>query len=353
MLRWARARRLQNKAREAPLPVAVKPEKAPVSLTFASPLAPQVKAAAAEKPGAKPFKVNFRVISGAVITALIFAGIAFIGYDGPGAGKAPAISAAVATPVSLGGSLAPVVVSGSPDQPFFQDFSDATDSRPLRALETGGPGFGFPLATLVQVPEPVLSAEVRDRDVLAFQDAGVLSFGMPQARVEMSLSADRVPDRPMPNILPDNPPAFDDFDPPAQYSRKDIGEGFGSLIKLMSGQDVRVIAEVNAVANAIELSKPLIYVHHGLGVSPETVRNVMQALAGSGYERVFQVGVPFRIGRTNVRFYHDVDLNLAKAIANTVIPLVEGPQFSEPRDFSEFSEPPQAGTIDIWLSDQA
>ncbi len=145
----------------------------------------------------------------------------------------------------------------------------------------------------------------------------------------------------------------DEFVPRSSYTRDDFKIGLVSMFGLIAGQDLEPKTEKMANFDAAEVGQPLIYVHHGLGVSPETVRLVMQTLSSSGYDRVFQVGVPFRIGRTNVRFYHEIDEKLAQAIAAAVIPVVSGPQFTEPRDFSRFSEPPVAGTIEVWLSDKA
>ena len=247
-----------------------------------------------------------------------------------------------------------------PETFFVDEFKLWAGAEKLTSDSTFLPSVGFspriPLMVLGQI------AQIAEPEIQAVS-LGIVAYSvleaMKPAAIDSALVGMNVPlpDKIAQPVTVSNPSAsIDDsrqFAPPAQYSRQDLGSGVGDLLRLITGQALTKSADGEVQTNVVLTSKPLIYVHHGLGVSPETVRKVMQKLASNGYESIYQIGVPFRIGRTNVRFYHAIDMNLAKEIAGAVIPLVDGPQFSEPRDFSRYSKPPRAGTIDIWLSDKA
>jgi hypothetical protein len=141
------------------------------------------------------------------------------------------------------------------------------------------------------------------------------------------------------------------FHVPPQYSRQDLSVGVANLMGLIAGKP-KLASESQEVAVAAPAGS-VVFLRHGPGASPEKIRQIMNSLEDSGFDRVFRVAVPYRIGRTNVRFFHSVDADLAQAVTATVMPVIEGPSFNSPRNFSDLAGAPGPGTIEIWLSDKA
>ncbi len=358
MLRWARAQRSLNNLAPGTGEVAKTAQTEFVSLAFA----------ALGKGGAFPAdsaplsyirkvrRVKAYVIAGSIALVLVVAVRVGLVLFGSNVSQPVGATTEMASPGNsdLQLSLTPTTfaVDGQLPAQSGEKFAENSISAPITGYSRSS-RFAL-LGQAVQMAEPELTVAADDSVAYAVPVAAKLDDGTKAGLAPLNVAVfDKfVPPEPVPNLVAgiDNPGKFV---PPAQYSRQDLGTGAGDLFRLISGQDSAANAANSVQLDRLLATRPSIYVHHGLGVSPETVRKVMQKLSGDGYESIFQVGVPFRIGRTNVRFYHKGDKNLAQEIAESVIPLVDGPQFTAPRDFSRYSKPPRAGTIDIWLSDKA
>ncbi len=367
MLKWARAQRLNQKLPKESAASHKKAQKEFVSLAFAAPVAAGVHlvAESAENAAFAPDSAaivpsrsasnrsRFLGPTGAVLAVLLALVVIWSGMNG--SQTLPSVQPE--TRIDPNAALDPFASNSSNGEAAMLQLvaADALQTNFLvpNLLVPPTPGPILPLANVVLMSEPEVATDqaqtlrlaVLLQSSFAVSDSVVSVVFVPTVGVRQAIAD-------MPTLAASRSD-HESFVPPVQYSRSDLGVGAASLLGLMTGQDSVQHSNAAPPDTAVVKIKPLIYVHHGLGVSPETVRKVMQVLSSSGYESVFQVGVPFRIGRTNVRFYHASDGNLAQAIAGTVIPLVQGPQFSQPRDFSRFSKPPRPGTIDIWLSDKA
>lgn len=80
------------------------------------------------------------------------------------------------------------------------------------------------------------------------------------------------------------------------------------------------------------------------GAGAEAVA-ALAAIAGLASSGAASTAVGHNIGRTNVRYYHDADLQAARAVA--------GALSAESRDFTDFRPRPEPGTIEVWLAGEA
>lgn len=73
-----------------------------------------------------------------------------------------------------------------------------------------------------------------------------------------------------------------------------------------------------------------------------------ERLLAAGVGDVQAVPVRFAIGRTNVRFYHGVDAEGARGVADLLAR--EGDAVPEARDFTDYPSPAAAGKVEVWFS---
>lgn len=88
-------------------------------------------------------------------------------------------------------------------------------------------------------------------------------------------------------------------------------------------------------------ARGLLHVHAAPRVAPAELQAVLARLRSEGFRVEEAVRVDFRISRTNVRFFHAEDADLADEVA--------GALSAVSRDFTDYRPTPPAGTIEIWL----
>ena len=86
----------------------------------------------------------------------------------------------------------------------------------------------------------------------------------------------------------------------------------------------------------------VVHVHAPTSVSNAALADVMAKLGGDGYSLDEARRVSFSISKSNIRYFHPEDAELAGSLADRI--------GAQARDFTDFSPSPPVGTIEIWLS---
>ncbi|SPH23323.1 hypothetical protein DEA8626_02387 [Defluviimonas aquaemixtae] len=86
----------------------------------------------------------------------------------------------------------------------------------------------------------------------------------------------------------------------------------------------------------------IVFVHAPTSVAEAELVDVMAKLVGGGYTLDPARRVSFSISKSNVRFFHPGDAELARALADRI--------GASARDFTSYEPAPPTGTIEIWLS---
>ncbi len=98
---------------------------------------------------------------------------------------------------------------------------------------------------------------------------------------------------------------------------------------------------------ASHAARAVVHIHGS--IPPLERRALESALKAAGFPRVAWREVDFAIGRSNVRFFHDQDRDLAQTAGAA---LAKGGRAAAARDFTHFRPPTAPGTIEVWVADE-